>query len=121
MRQITGVSISCHPCRNCFADFLVSFTTIASNMTTKRTNLPSIEDQFCIGTVCKYFIPLPLEFDFGNKILSRECLIPAHGRIQLVATGYIWFTYSTPVSILFFWCIVSLTNCIPVEDTTGKA
>jgi len=55
------------------------FTTVASNMTTKRTNLPSIEDQFCIGT-----------------ILSRECLIPAHGRIQLVATGYIWFTYSTP-------------------------
>ncbi|KAJ3508593.1 hypothetical protein NLJ89_g5668 [Agrocybe chaxingu] len=29
------------------------------------------------------------------KILNQHCIIPARGRIQLVATGYIWFNYET--------------------------
>jgi len=52
------------------------FETTASNMTTKKTQLPNISEQVCVGT-----------------IRSRECYIPAHGRIQFEATGYVWFTF----------------------------
>jgi len=52
------------------------FETTASNMTTKRTQLPDIYDQVCVGT-----------------IQSRECHIRAHGKVQFEATGYLWFTF----------------------------
>jgi len=55
-----------------------AFETIASNMTTKPTALTSVHDQRCVGT-----------------IRNQVCHIPASGRIQLAATGYLWFTFDT--------------------------
>jgi len=55
-----------------------SFTTVASNMTYKKTELMSAKDQSCVGT-----------------IQEQECRIPSTGRIQLVATGYLWITFGT--------------------------
>jgi len=54
------------------------FSTIASNRTVKDTQLTTVQDKRCIGTV-----------------MNKECILPANGRIQLEATGYIWFTYKT--------------------------
>jgi len=53
-----------------------SFTTVASNMTYKQTELTSMEDQVCAAT-----------------IQQQVCRIPSTGRIQLVATGYLWITF----------------------------
>jgi len=55
-----------------------SFTTVATNVTFKDTELTPVPDKRCIGT-----------------ILEQECITPAEGRIQLVATGYVWFNYKT--------------------------
>ncbi|KAF8967016.1 hypothetical protein BDZ97DRAFT_1916976 [Flammula alnicola] len=55
-----------------------SFVTIATNKTFKDTELTPVPDKRCIGT-----------------ILNQQCITPAQGRIQLVATGYIWFNYKT--------------------------
>jgi hypothetical protein len=55
-----------------------SFLTHATNTTNKDVEVTQIEDKTCIGTV--------------NQ---ETCIIPAHGRIQLIATGYIWFQYQT--------------------------
>jgi len=55
-----------------------SFLTVASNTTKKDVEVTQIQDKSCIGTV--------------NQ---ESCIIPAHGRIQLIATGYIWFQYHT--------------------------
>ncbi|CAA7258819.1 unnamed protein product [Cyclocybe aegerita] len=55
-----------------------SFVTTATNVTIKKTDLTPVPDKKCIGT-----------------ILNQHCIIPARGRIQLVATGYIWFNYET--------------------------
>ncbi|KAF8158472.1 hypothetical protein B0H34DRAFT_797857 [Crassisporium funariophilum] len=57
---------------------LNSFVTTASNVTIKDTQVTPVPDKRCIGT-----------------INEQTCIIPARGRIQLVATGYIWFTYKT--------------------------
>jgi len=53
-----------------------SFLTVATNTTKKDAELTQVEDKNCIGTV--------------NQ---ETCIIPAQGRIQLIATGYIWFSY----------------------------
>jgi len=55
-----------------------NFLTSATNSTKKDVEVTQVEDKRCIGTV--------------NQEI---CIIPAHGRIQLVATGYIWFQYQT--------------------------
>jgi len=55
-----------------------SFVTVASNVTIKTTQLTPVPDKRCIGT-----------------ILQQTCIIPAQGRIQLIASGYIWFNYKT--------------------------
>jgi len=55
-----------------------NFLTHATNTTNKDVEVTQIEDKTCIGTV--------------NQ---ETCIIPAHGRIQLIATGYIWFQYHT--------------------------
>jgi len=55
-----------------------SFITVASNVTAKTTELTPVPDKRCIGT-----------------ILQQTCIVPAQGRIQLVASGYIWFNYKT--------------------------
>ncbi|KIM36766.1 hypothetical protein M413DRAFT_31395 [Hebeloma cylindrosporum] len=55
-----------------------SFTTVASNITLKPTELTSVQDKRCIGTVN-----------------NQQCIVPSRGRIQLVASGYIWFNYKT--------------------------
>jgi hypothetical protein len=55
-----------------------AFETTASNMTTKQTAITSVHGQSCFGT-----------------ILNQVCRIPAHGRIQLAATGNLWFTFDT--------------------------
>jgi hypothetical protein len=55
-----------------------SFLTAAKNTTTKVTEVTQVRDKNCIGTV--------------NQ---ETCIIPAQGRIQLVATGHIWFQYQT--------------------------
>jgi len=55
-----------------------SFTTVASNVTFETTELTTIQDKRCIGT-----------------IQNRQCIVPSRGRIQLVASGYIWFNYKT--------------------------
>jgi len=57
---------------------LNSFVTVATNKTIKTTNVTPVADKHCIGT-----------------IRNEQCITPARGRIQLVATGYIWFTYKT--------------------------
>jgi len=55
-----------------------SFTTVASNMTYKKTQSTSMKDQICTAT-----------------IQQRVCRFPSAGRIQLAATGYIWITFET--------------------------
>jgi len=55
-----------------------SFTTVASNMTYRKTQLSSLKDQFCTAT-----------------IQQQVCRIPSAGRIQLAAAGYLWFTFET--------------------------
>jgi len=55
-----------------------SFTTVASNMTYRKTKLTSLKDQICTAT-----------------IQQRMCRIPSAGRIQLAATGYLWITFET--------------------------
>jgi len=55
-----------------------SFTTVASNITFKPTELTTVQDKRCIGTVN-----------------NQQCIVPSRGRIQLVASGYIWFNYKT--------------------------
>jgi len=54
-----------------------NFLTAAAKTTTKNKELTKIQDRNCIGTA------------------NREvCIVPAQGRIQLIATGYIWFKYN---------------------------
>jgi hypothetical protein len=53
-----------------------SFITLYSNKTIKDTEITPVPDQTCIAT-----------------ILNQQCITPAEGSIQLVASGYIWFTY----------------------------
>jgi len=53
-----------------------SFLTVATNTTKKDKELTQVQDKNCVGTV--------------NQ---EVCIVPAHGRIQLIATGYIWFNY----------------------------
>jgi len=55
-----------------------SFSTVASNVTYKNNELTQVNDKTCIGT-----------------ILEQQCITPAQGRIQLFATGYVWFNYKT--------------------------
>jgi hypothetical protein len=55
-----------------------SFVTTASNVTIKAADVTPVPDKHCIGT-----------------ILQQNCTLPAEGRIQLVATGYVWFKYKT--------------------------
>ncbi|KAF8177030.1 hypothetical protein BJ912DRAFT_1045822 [Pholiota molesta] len=55
-----------------------SFVTTATNVTIKSAEITPVPDKHCIGT-----------------IHNSQCIIPAHGRIQLVASGYIWFNYKT--------------------------
>jgi len=55
-----------------------SFTSVASNMTYRKTTLSSVKDQVCTAT-----------------IQQRVCRIPSAGRIQLTATGYLWITFET--------------------------
>jgi len=55
-----------------------SFLTHATNSTKKVTEVTQVQNKNCIGT-----------------INQETCIIPAHGRIQLVATGYIWFQHET--------------------------
>ncbi|KAH9480665.1 hypothetical protein JR316_0007265 [Psilocybe cubensis] len=62
-----------------------SFVTVVSNVTYKNTELTPVPDKHCIGT-----------------ILEQECITPAKGRIQLVASGYIWFKYKTKARHYFF-------------------
>ena len=53
-----------------------SFGTLASNMTHETKKLTQIQDRTCIATVSQ-----------------QSCSMPAGGRIQLVAEGYVWVTY----------------------------
>jgi len=53
-----------------------SFLTVATNTTKNVAELTQVQDKNCIGTV--------------NE---EVCIVPAQGRIQLIATGYIWFKY----------------------------
>jgi len=55
-----------------------SFLTVTRNSTTKDTEVTQVDDKSCIGTV--------------NQ---ETCIIPAKGRIQFIATGYVWFQYQT--------------------------
>lgn len=55
-----------------------SFSTVASNMTRTTESLTQVQDRSCIATISQ-----------------QRCVIPAGGRIQLVATGYVWFTFKT--------------------------
>jgi hypothetical protein len=55
-----------------------SFTTVASNMTYRKTGLSSMKDQICTAT-----------------IQQQVCHVPSAGRIQLAATGYLWITFET--------------------------
>jgi len=55
-----------------------SFTTVASNMTYMQTEVTSVNNQKCVAT-----------------IQQQVCRIPSSGRIQLVATGYLWITFET--------------------------
>jgi len=55
-----------------------SFTTVASNMTYRKTEVTSLKDQVCTAT-----------------IQQRMCRMPSAGRIQLAATGYLWITFET--------------------------
>ncbi|KAF9485815.1 hypothetical protein BDN70DRAFT_916652 [Pholiota conissans] len=53
-----------------------SFVTTATNVTIKSVDIVPVPDKRCIGT-----------------ILNQQCITSAEGRIQLVASGYIWFNY----------------------------
>jgi len=53
-----------------------SFLTLATNTTKKEVEPTKVEDKKCIGTV--------------NE---ERCVVPSRGRIQLIASGYIWFNY----------------------------
>jgi len=53
-----------------------SFITLYSNKTFTDTEITPVPDQTCIAT-----------------ILNQQCITPAGGSIQLVASGYVWFTY----------------------------
>jgi len=53
-----------------------SFLTVATNTTKRDVELTKVRDKNCIGT-----------------INQEVCIVPAQGRIQLIATGYIWFSY----------------------------
>jgi len=55
-----------------------SFTTVASNMTSKQTTVTSVKDHSCFAT-----------------IQQQVCHIPSSGRIQLAATGYLWIIFET--------------------------
>jgi hypothetical protein len=55
-----------------------SFTTVASNMTYKRTESSSVNKQICTPT-----------------IQQQVCRSPSAGRIHLAATGYLWITFET--------------------------
>jgi len=55
-----------------------SFTTVASNMTYRKTELTSLKDQVCTAT-----------------IQQRMCRMPSTGKIQLAATGYLWVSFET--------------------------
>ncbi|PPQ78752.1 hypothetical protein CVT25_010755 [Psilocybe cyanescens] len=69
-----------------------SFVTTISNVTYKNTELTPVPDKHCIGTV-----------------LEQECITPAKGRIQLVATGYIWFNYKTKACNTFSLRLVTFS------------
>lgn len=43
------------------------------------------------------------------KVLEQECITPAKGRIQLVATGYIWFNYKTKACNTFSLRLVTFS------------
>jgi len=55
-----------------------SFVTTATNVTIRNAQVTPVPDKHCIGT-----------------ILNQQCITPAQGRIQLIASGYIWFNYKT--------------------------
>jgi len=54
------------------------FQTYATNITHKKTTVTAANGKTCLGTV-----------------LNEQCTTPAEGKIQLAATGYIWFKYKT--------------------------
>jgi len=54
------------------------FETFSSNTTIKKSTVTAANGKFCLATV-----------------LNEQCTIPAKGRVQLAASGYIWFTYKT--------------------------
>jgi len=60
-----------------------SFVTTSTNVTIRNVQITPVPDKHCIGT-----------------ILNQQCITPAQGRIQLVASGYIWFNYKTKRSPL---------------------
>jgi len=53
-----------------------SFLTVATNVTKRDVELTRVQDKNCVGTV--------------NQ---EVCTFPAQGRIQLIASGHIWFNY----------------------------
>jgi len=53
-----------------------SFTTVASNMKSKQSEMTSLNHQNCAAT-----------------IQQQVCHIPSIGRIQLSASGYVWITF----------------------------
>jgi len=56
-----------------------SFATLATNMTRRTETLTQVQDRTCIPTISQ-----------------QHCAVPGRGRIQLVATGYVWFTFPSP-------------------------
>jgi hypothetical protein len=54
-----------------------SFVTVYTNKTITDTEITPVPDQTCIATV-----------------LNQQCITPAEGSIQLVATGYVWFKFT---------------------------
>ncbi|KAF9533179.1 hypothetical protein CPB83DRAFT_845991 [Crepidotus variabilis] len=54
------------------------FETFATNITYKKSTVTAANGKICLGTV-----------------LNEQCTIPAKGKIQLAASGYVWFTYKT--------------------------
>jgi len=55
-----------------------SFVTLATNMTRRTETLTQVQDRTCIATISQ-----------------QRCVVPGRGRIQLVATGYVWFKFPT--------------------------
>ena len=77
-----------------------SFLTVATNTTKKDVELTQVQNKNCIGTVIILVISLFFIAYPGPRypqVNQEICIIPAHGRIQLIATGYIWFKYSKKV------------------------